>query len=239
MAYATSTQLYNWYFSPADVAAQRQECNAVTRKRLVQAATQTAESGEYVNDEDKLIALDLDEKFNIVKRYIYLMRALMMGFYSREMMLTCFYMACKATDFPIGIQTFSYHIPRNQDHYSYFILNSELFLLEALSYNLWVFTPFRPLPGPIMDLISSWAAHGRTSMWKCLYAMNCVVVIRCRNGRRLLMTMHWVWGRDAQELRLTRRRNEAHRRQHKNPSRYQQTSAGNNYPRVWIIFDLC
>ncbi|VDP87760.1 unnamed protein product [Echinostoma caproni] len=182
-AYATSTQLYNWYFSPADVAAQRQECNAVARKRLVQAAAQKAESDEYVNDEDKLVALDPDEEFNIVKRYIYLMRALcekftnpklpdevfgfavtylkrfylhhsVMDFYPREMMLTCLYMACKAADFPIGIQTFTSHIPRNQDRYSYFILNSELFLLESLSYDLWVFTPYRPLTGLIMDLVA-------------------------------------------------------------------------------------
>lgn len=77
-----------------------------------------------------------------------------MDFYPREMMLTCLYMACKSADFPVGIQTFTSHIPRNQERYSYFILNSELFLLEALGYDLWVFTPYRPLTGLIMDLVA-------------------------------------------------------------------------------------
>lgn len=77
-----------------------------------------------------------------------------MNFYPRDMMLTCLYVACKAADFPIGIQVFVSHIPRNQDRYSHFILNSELFLLESLGYDLWVFTPYRALLGFIVELIA-------------------------------------------------------------------------------------
>ncbi|TPP60259.1 putative cyclin-H [Fasciola gigantica] len=97
-----------------------------------------------------------DEVFGFAVTYLkrFYLHHSVMDFYPREMMLTCLYMACKAADFPVGIQTFTSHIPRNQERYSYFILNSELFLLEALGYDLWVFTPYRPLTGLIMDLVA-------------------------------------------------------------------------------------
>ncbi|GAA30923.2 putative cyclin-H [Clonorchis sinensis] len=183
-AYATSTQLYNWHFTPSDLTQQRQECNANARKRLKQLPpANKAEAVQIDDGEDHQLGLDPDEEFNIVKRYIYLMKALfdkftnpriphevygfaatylkrfylrhsVMDFYPREMMLTCLYVACKAADFPIGLQAFIAHIPRNQERYSSFIINSELFLLESLNYDLWVFTPYRPLMGLIIDLLA-------------------------------------------------------------------------------------
>ncbi|CAL8070896.1 unnamed protein product [Calicophoron daubneyi] len=182
-AYATSTQLYNWHFTPSDLANQRQECNTAARKRLME-SNAAGKDGEKAEDSEmRSVGLDPDEELNVVKRYIYLMKALfdkftnprlpdevygfavtylkrfylthsVMDFYPREIMLLSLYMACKASDFPIGLQAFISHIPRNQERYSYFILNSELFLLEALHYDLWVYTPYRPLTGLIVDLIS-------------------------------------------------------------------------------------
>ncbi|KAF8560724.1 hypothetical protein P879_05235 [Paragonimus westermani] len=170
---------------PSDLANQRLDCNIAARKKLnaqFPKDDKTAnESG--LQDVENLPGLDPDEELTIVKRYIFLMKALfdkfrdprlpdevygfavtylkrfyishsVMDFYPREMMLTCLYVACKAADFPIGIQTFISHIPRNQERYSDFILNSELFLLESLNYDLWVFTPYRPLIGLIIDLVA-------------------------------------------------------------------------------------
>ncbi|VEL44393.1 unnamed protein product [Protopolystoma xenopodis] len=77
-----------------------------------------------------------------------------MDFHPREMMLTCLYLACKAADFPIGIEAFITRVPRNQERYAYFILNSELFLMEALHYDLWIYTPYRALTGLIVDLVA-------------------------------------------------------------------------------------
>ncbi|KAF5402437.1 Proteasome endopeptidase complex [Paragonimus heterotremus] len=184
-AYATSTQLYNWHFSPSDLANQRLDCNIAARKKLSAQFPKDDKTanGTGLQDTENLPGLDPDEELTIVKRYIFLMKALfdkfrdprlpdevygfavtylkrfyishsVMDFYPREMMLTCLYVACKAADFPIGIQTFISHIPRNQERYSDFILNSELFLLESLNYDLWVFTPYRPLIGLIIDLVA-------------------------------------------------------------------------------------
>ncbi|OON18177.1 cyclin ccl1, partial [Opisthorchis viverrini] len=179
-----STQLYNWHFTPSDLTQQRQECNANARKRLKQLPPANRAEAVLIDDgEDQQLGLDPDEEFSIVKHYIYLMKALfdkftnprvpnevygfaatylkrfylrhsVMDFYPREMMLTCLYVACKAADFPIGLQAFIAHIPRNQERYSSFIINSELFLLESLNYDLWVFTPYRPLMGLIIDLLA-------------------------------------------------------------------------------------
>ncbi|VDO63307.1 unnamed protein product [Schistosoma margrebowiei] len=77
-----------------------------------------------------------------------------MDFYPRDIMLTCLYVACKAADFPIGLQTFISHIPRNQERYSYLVLNSELFLMESLGYDLWVYTPYQALTGFVIDLVA-------------------------------------------------------------------------------------
>ncbi|CAH8561778.1 unnamed protein product [Heterobilharzia americana] len=77
-----------------------------------------------------------------------------MDFYPRDIMLTCLYIACKAADFPIGLKTFISHIPRNQERYTYLVLNSELFLLESLGYDLWVFTPYQALTGFVVDLVA-------------------------------------------------------------------------------------
>ncbi|CAH8528022.1 unnamed protein product [Schistosoma turkestanicum] len=130
-----------------------------------------------------MIGLDPDQEFKIVKHYIYLMKILfdkfttpqlpdevygfaatyfkrfylnhsVMDFYPRDIMLTCLYVACKAADFPIGLQTFISHIPRNQKRYSYLVLNSELFLMESLGYDLWVYTPYRALTGFVIDLVA-------------------------------------------------------------------------------------
>ncbi|BHF58655.1 Proteasome subunit alpha 1 [Sparganum proliferum] len=127
--------------------------------------------------------LTADEELKIVKRYILIMKALfntfrdpklpadvfgfaatylkrfylshsVMDFFPREMMLTALYLACKAADFPLGLQHFTSHIPRNRERYSDFIVNSELFLMEALHYDLWIHTPYRPLCGLIVDLIA-------------------------------------------------------------------------------------
>lgn len=185
MAYTTSTQLYNWYFDPTDLTSHRQNCNNAARRQLVERLARIDMGTERpIDDTDDLaVGLDPDEELSIVKRYIFLMRALfekfvnphlpeevfgfavtylkrfylnhsVMDFYPREMMLTCLYVACKAADFPVGLQAFIAHIPRNQERYSHFIINSELFLLESLNYDLWVFTPYRPLIGFIIDLVA-------------------------------------------------------------------------------------
>ncbi|CAH8532513.1 unnamed protein product [Dicrocoelium dendriticum] len=202
IAYTTSTQFYNWYFDPADLASHRQNCNSTARKQLAERLAHVDVGAEKpVDDPDELaVGLDADEELLIVKRYIFLMRALfekfvhpslpeevfgfavtyfkrfylnhsVMDFYPREMMLTCLYVACKAADFPVGLQAFIAHIPRNQERYSHFIINSELFLLESLNYDLWVFTPYRPLMGLIIDLVA-YQKHIRNSDLKTYFGLS-------------------------------------------------------------------
>lgn len=77
-----------------------------------------------------------------------------MDFFPREIMLTALYLACKSADFPIGVDLFTSHLPRNRERYRDFIVNSELFLMEALQYDLWIHTPYRPLAGFIVDLVA-------------------------------------------------------------------------------------
>nr|CAH8855221.1 unnamed protein product [Trichobilharzia regenti] len=175
-AYVTSTQFCNWHFSPSELITLRADCNAVALKRL-QAFSETN------NAKSSPVGLDPDQELKIVKHYVYLMKILfskftspqlpnevygfavtyfkrfylnhsVMDFYPRDIMLTCLYVACKAADFPIGLQTFISHIPRNQERYSYLVLNSELFLLESLGYDLWVFTPYQAFTGFVIDLVA-------------------------------------------------------------------------------------
>ncbi|KAA3680383.1 20S proteasome subunit alpha 6 [Paragonimus westermani] len=77
-AYATSTQLYNWHFSPSDLANQRLDCNIAARKKLnaqFPKDDKTA-NGIGLQDVENLPGLNPDEELTIVKRYIFLMKAL-------------------------------------------------------------------------------------------------------------------------------------------------------------------
>ena len=77
-----------------------------------------------------------------------------MDYFPREMMLTALYLACKVADYPLGLNAFTQHIPRNRDRYSYFISHSELFLMEKLQYDIWIHAPYRPLSGFLVDLLA-------------------------------------------------------------------------------------
>ncbi|KAH9285433.1 putative cyclin-H [Echinococcus granulosus] len=181
-AYVTSTQLYNWRFTPDELANQRQECNAAVRRRLsAQYRAKVEVKGGDVPAEPTF--LTAEEEFIIVKRYIFAMKELfhqfsdsglpvdvfgfaatylkrfylnnsVMDYFPREMMLTALYLACKAADYPLGLQTFAAHIPRNREHYSEIVVHSELFLMEKLQYDIWIHTPYRPLSGLLVDLLA-------------------------------------------------------------------------------------
>ncbi|CAH8571445.1 unnamed protein product [Schistosoma intercalatum] len=183
-AYVTSTQFCNWHFSPSELVNLRSDCNTTALKRLQSIKeVEIKNTNENVNNTLTVVGLDPDQEFKIIKHYVYLMKILfdkfttpqlpnevygfaatyfkrfylnhsVMDFYPRDIMLTCLYVACKAADFPIGLQTFISHIPRNQERYSYLVLNSELFLMESLGYDLWVYTPYQALTGFVIDLVA-------------------------------------------------------------------------------------
>ncbi|KAL5111893.1 putative cyclin-H [Taenia crassiceps] len=181
-AYVTSTQLYNWRFTPDELANQRQESNSSTRRRLAAQFRAKAEvkGGDVPSEPTFLTA---EEEFVIVKRYIFAMKELfyqfsdsglpvdvfgfaatylkrfylnnsVMDYFPREMMLTALYLACKVADYPLGLETFAAHIPRNREHYSEIVVHSELFLMEKLQYDIWIHTPYRPLNGLLVDLLA-------------------------------------------------------------------------------------
>uniref|UniRef100_A0A5K3FM75 Proteasome subunit alpha type n=1 Tax=Mesocestoides corti TaxID=53468 RepID=A0A5K3FM75_MESCO len=158
-------------------AAARKRLAPVTK------ANADASQGGVSNAEAEPLLLTAEDELIIVKRYILIMKELfhkfeepklppdvfgfaatyfkrfylnnsVMDYFPREMMLTALYLACKAADFPLGLQTFTSHIPRNRERYSDFIVNSELFLMEKLQYDLWIHTPYRPLCGLIVDLVA-------------------------------------------------------------------------------------
>ncbi|KAL5962376.1 putative cyclin-H [Taenia solium] len=181
-AYVTSTQLYNWRFTPDELANQRQECNSSARRRLAAQIRAKAEAkgGDIPSEPTFLTA---EEEFVIVKRYIFAMKELfyqfsdsglpvdvfgfaatylkrfylnnsVMDYFPREMMLTSLYLACKVADYPLGLETFAAHIPRNREHYSEIVVHSELFLMEKLQYDIWIHTPYRPLNGLLVDFLA-------------------------------------------------------------------------------------
>nr|CUU99798.1 cyclin [Hymenolepis microstoma] len=77
-----------------------------------------------------------------------------MDYSPREMMLTALYLAFKAADYPISLNRFVDHIPRNRERYHAFISRSELFLMDKLLYDLWIYPPYRPLVGFLVELIA-------------------------------------------------------------------------------------
>ena len=88
-AYVTSTQLYNWRFTPDELANQRHECNAAARTRLTahfqakaEAAASAASSNGCASGDVSEIPkfLTAEEEFAIVKRYIFAMKELFLQF---------------------------------------------------------------------------------------------------------------------------------------------------------------
>ncbi|KAL3317233.1 Proteasome subunit alpha 1 [Cichlidogyrus casuarinus] len=143
--------------------------------------------------EQELPSVSAEDEVQLVKRYLFIMKRLfdsfqspvlpdrvygfaahylkrfylaqsMMDHYPREIMLTCLYLGCKCADFPIGVRAFVQHIPRNQERYSNFIVNSELFIIDAINYDLFVHTPYRPFKGLVVDFISYSFQTGRVQM---------------------------------------------------------------------------
>nr|CDS34041.1 cyclin [Hymenolepis microstoma] len=180
-SYSSSSQLLNWLLTADELNSRRQDCNISTRKRLTE---QFRSKAEALGDVEILPTfLTAEEELIIVKRNIFAMHGFyqqfddpqlpadvfgfaatylkrfylnnsVMDYSPREMMLTALYLAFKAADYPISLNRFVDHIPRNRERYHAFISRSELFLMDKLLYDLWIYPPYRPLVGFLVELIA-------------------------------------------------------------------------------------
>ncbi|PAA79161.1 hypothetical protein BOX15_Mlig005443g1, partial [Macrostomum lignano] len=73
-----------------------------------------------------------------------------MEVHPRDVLFTCLYLACKVDEFSLSIGQFAENIPRNKEKYVDLILNSELYLIDKLGFDLIVHAPFRPLEGLLL-----------------------------------------------------------------------------------------